>query len=139
MSETVKNTVLGGSENRPKKGVCLQNRISIWQNRGASDENGPRTCFGEPSGAVGRAGGDDLRPCRSVGRKSNVVLGKGTLQKFRRRRHRPGLRWFSLTGDAKSRLSGAESQATDKQDGKTVFSEQEHSKPADCQSADVQK
>jgi len=74
--------------NQSKKDEKIKvSRCSVWQNRGASDENGPKCCFGD--GFEARAGRltDDLS---LVGVRTRIA-GRGCLQRNKRRRHRRGL------------------------------------------------
>ena len=85
-------------------------RVSVWQNRGASDENQPLHCFGEDSDGVGRHRAGDLNPPRPEvpSKRRSIAVNKGCLQESRRRCHRRKPRWFSSTNEVKKRLSGVD-------------------------------
>jgi len=75
-----------------EKGICLR-LCSHWANRGSAGGNTPCRCLGVAEDAPGGCVTPDLSQTVPESR----VLGRGCLQRSKRRRHRPGLK-RSATG-----------------------------------------
>jgi len=92
---------------REKVSESTKKRVSVWQNRGASDENQPLYCFDGRNAALQWRRTGDLDPTRPEvpSKRRRITAGKGCLQESRRRRHRRKPLWFSLMDDTKKELS----------------------------------
>jgi hypothetical protein len=69
-------------------------------------EIGPGSCFGGPSDALVASTSDDLPLGRAIRRQ--MTLGRGSLQRYRRRRRGRKPVWFSSTDEVKQLLAAKE-------------------------------
>jgi hypothetical protein len=81
-----------------KEGENERVRGSLWTNRGSTDENGLGSCLSDGSDAPGRCQTDDLgaMSINTPAKRRRITLGRGCLQRYRRRRRRKP-RWYSWT------------------------------------------